>query len=156
MIMDREAVCAVFLAKELDPATTSERFAGSHEHEDKSERTELYPVVGQMVVDPSRVSDDVLDPPEAMLGAISQAEWRRRQLADKTVNGDQAAGEREAFGRVPRTKGGARIQSVHPGTEASPYERRGVVQEGGGRSGLSPVPTGCTYVAPTGSYERGT
>ena len=73
--MDREAVSAVMHSKGVDEGSTA--FPGAEI---------LYPAIEQVVIDPSGVQDDILDPPIAVCHSISQQEWRQLQLVDKTLS----------------------------------------------------------------------
>ena len=73
--MDREAVSAVMHSEGVDEGSTA--FPGAEI---------LYPAIEQVVIDPSGVQDDILDPPVAVCHRISQQEWRQLQLVDKTLS----------------------------------------------------------------------
>ena len=95
VVMDQDVVSALMFTKGGVPGA-----------DQPGQLEVLYSAVGQTVVDPSSLDENILDPPEATLHVISQTEWRWLQLADQTLSAVIGCLEdRVALDQCPRLKG---------------------------------------------------
>ena len=103
--IEQQVISAVLTAKGINMCEDPARSDG--ESDSQHVDPDVYPVIQQMIIDPDRIDDGVLDPPEAALHVIPQEEWRKLQMADTTlrvvINALEEDKNLEASQDLPRT-----------------------------------------------------